>query len=65
MTQALEEKIAHLEKVVDELSGVVAMQADEIAGLTRKVSLLMERERERSAEGGGGVILGDERPPHY
>ena len=63
--QLMEEKIAHLERVVDDLSGVVADQADEIAILTRQVALLIQRERERVADGGGGVILGDERPPHY
>ncbi len=63
--QLMEEKIAHLERVVDDLSGVVACQADEIEILTRQVELLMQRERERVADGGGGVILGDERPPHY
>ncbi|MBO6790466.1 MAG: SlyX family protein [Dinoroseobacter sp.] len=63
--QLMEEKIAHLERVLDDLSGVVADQAVEIAILTRQVALLMQRERERVADGGGGVILGDERPPHY
>ena len=63
--QVMEEKIAHLERVVDDLSGVVAGQAEEIAVLTRQVTLLMQRDRERVADGGGGVILGDERPPHY
>ena len=63
--QVMEEKIAHLERVVDDLSGVVAGQAEEIAVLTRQVTLLTQRDRERVADGGGGVILGDERPPHY
>jgi SlyX protein len=27
--------------------------------------MLMQRESAREAEGGGGVITGDERPPHY
>lgn len=63
--QVMEEKIAHLERVVDDLSGVVAGQAEEIAVLTRQVTLLIQRDRERVADGGGGVILGDERPPHY
>jgi hypothetical protein len=26
---------------------------------------LTQRARDREADGGGGVILGDERPPHY
>jgi len=58
-----EEKIAHLERIVDELSAVVARQDRDIARLTKLVDLLAERERGR--EGDGGVILGDERPPHY
>jgi SlyX protein len=27
--------------------------------------MLMRREGERDAAGGGGVVVGDERPPHY
>ncbi|MEL7336678.1 MAG: SlyX family protein [Planctomycetota bacterium] len=61
--QALEEKIAHLEKMVDELSQVVAVQGNEIAALKSQVRLLMQREANREAE--GAVVLGDERPPHW
>ncbi|MFK7763701.1 MAG: SlyX family protein [Roseobacter sp.] len=63
--QELEEKIAHLTKTVDELSEVVARQEQEITTLTRRVVMLMQREGERDAHGTGGVVLGDERPPHY
>ena len=63
--QKLEEHIAHLTRTVDELSDVVARQEGEIAQLTRRVELLMRREAERQSEGGGGIVLGDERPPHY
>ena len=63
--QELEEKIAHLTRTVDELSYVVARQEAEIATLTRRVAMLMQREGERDSEGSGGVVLGDERPPHY
>ena len=63
--QPLEEKIAHLTRVVEDLSDVVARQDAEIATLTRRVQMLMEREAQREADGGGGVVLGDERPPHY
>ncbi len=61
----LEERIAHLEAAVDTLSDTVARQDTEIALLTRRVALLMEREAARESEGTGGVVLGDERPPHY
>ena len=65
MTQKLEEQIAHLQRVVDDLSEVVARQEGEIATLTRRVEMLMRREAERDAEGTGGVVIGNERPPHY
>lgn len=63
--QDLEEKIAHLTRTVDELSDVVARQETEIATLTRRVFMLMQREGERDAQASGGVVVGDERPPHY
>ena len=63
--QELEEKIAHLIRTVDDLSDVVARQEREIAMLTRRVAMLMQREGEREAQGTGGIVLGDERPPHY
>ena len=64
MTQALEEQIAHLTRTVEELSDVVAKQDAEMRRLTGIVDLLAQRARDREADG-GGVILGDERPPHY
>ena len=63
--QAFEEQLAHLQRVVDELSDVVARQDAEIARLTRSVERLKLREAEREASEGGGVVLVDERPPHY
>lgn len=63
--QKLEEQIAHLTRTVEDLSDVVARQEKEIAVLTRRVQMLREREAEREMQGGGGVVLGDERPPHY
>ncbi len=62
---ALEEHIAHLTRTVEDLSDVVARQEREIAQLTHRVEMLLQREAEREAEGGGGVVLGDERPPHW
>ncbi|PZX16187.1 SlyX protein [Palleronia aestuarii] len=62
---AIEERLAHLIRTTDELSDVVAAQADRIDLLERRVEMLMAREAEREAAGGGGVVLGDERPPHW
>jgi len=63
--QSLEEHSAHLSKTVDGLSDVIARQDKDIARLTQIVDVLVAREKERETQGGGGVILGDERPPHY
>jgi SlyX protein len=63
--QQLEEKLAHLIRTVDDLSDVLARQQTEIATLTRRVKMLMDREANREAQGGGGIVLGNERPPHY
>ncbi|CUJ85314.1 SlyX family protein [Shimia thalassica] len=63
--EQLEEQIAHLTKTVDELSDVVARQDNEITLLINRVRMLMEREADREAAGSGGVVIGDERPPHY
>ena len=63
--QHLEEHIAHLTRIVDDLNEVVTRQAGQIESLERRVSMLMQREAEREAQGSGGVVVGDERPPHY
>ena len=62
---ALEEQIAHLTRTVDDLSDIVARQERELALLTRRAQMLMAREAERESQGGGGIVVGDERPPHY
>ena len=61
----LEEQLAHLLRAVDDLSDIVAAQRNEIDRLGARVEMLMRREGEREAAGGGGVVVGDERPPHY
>ncbi|MEM9432809.1 MAG: SlyX family protein [Pseudomonadota bacterium] len=61
----MEEKIAHLTRSVEDLSDVVARQEKELTLLTNRVRMLMEREAEREQDAGGGITLGDQRPPHY
>ena len=65
MSMEIEERLAHLERLTDELNGVVADQAKTIDRLTARVQMLMEREAAREAEGTGGVVIGNETPPHY
>jgi SlyX protein len=61
---AIEERLAHLLRTVDDLSDVVARQDREIATLKAQVALLMQREAERQADGEEGAVLADARPPH-
>ncbi|SIS98702.1 SlyX family protein [Paracoccus saliphilus] len=61
----LEEALAHLTRLTDDLSDVIARQDTEIARLTRRVEMLMRAEAEREAEAGGTVPLADQRPPHW
>jgi SlyX protein len=63
--EKLEEQLAHLARTVEDLSDVVARQDTEIVLLQRRVQMLLEREADREAAGSGGVVVGDERPPHY
>lgn len=61
----LEERIAFLERSVDDLSDTVARQDREILRLTGQVKWLLEREAAREAEDPGATVFTDARPPHY
>ncbi|MFC7705367.1 SlyX family protein [Plastorhodobacter daqingensis] len=64
LTEA-EEQIAHLTRMIEDLSDVVAAQSQELERLNRRVTLLLEREAEREMDTGGTVPLADQRPPHW
>lgn len=61
----LEERIAHLERMVDDLSDVVARQGRALDEAQRRIAKLMERAAEAEEAGGGGVYLADQKPPHW
>ena len=61
----IEERLAHLIRAVDDLSEVVARQDREIDRLNTQVAWLARREQDRAREGEGGIVLGEDRPPHY
>ena len=63
--EKFEEQMAHIMRTVDDLSDIVAAQQNDIDRLNQRVEMLMRREGEREASGSGGIILGEERPPHY
>ncbi len=58
---AAEERIAHLERSVEELSDVVAGQSREIARLNRLLEALLDREADRTGDGNVPI----QRPPHW
>ncbi|SHF23382.1 SlyX protein [Loktanella atrilutea] len=61
----LEEQIAHLTRLVEDLSDVVARQDRALDLATRRIEILMQREATREADAGGTIPLGDQRPPHW
>lgn len=65
MSTEIEERMAHLERTLDELNDVLSKQALEVDRLQARIMMLMEREATREANETGGVVIGDERPPHY
>lgn len=62
--QRVEENVAHLTKMIEDLSDVIARQDQEILRLKSRVGLLMEREAEREVTS-GVIPLADQRPPHW
>ena len=64
-TDKLEETVAHLSRIVEDLSEIVARQEREIDYLKRRVGLLLEREASREVESGGTIPLADQKPPHW
>ena len=64
-TDALEERIAHLTRAVEDLSDIVRAQGLQLDRLTHRVRMLTEREAERDAADGVQIPLTDQRPPHY
>ena len=59
----IETALAHLSKVNDELSDIVADQFKRVEALERRVEMLMQREAERESE--GIEYVADQRPPHW
>lgn len=64
-TDLLEERLSHALRAIDDLSDQVARQDREITRLMTRVEMLLRREAERETEGSGGIVLGNEKPPHY
>lgn len=61
----MEEQIAHLTRVVDDLSDELARQGKALEVAERRIALLMARAAEAESEQGGTIPLADQRPPHW
>lgn len=61
----IEEDLAHLTRMVEDLSDVVRAQGLQIDRLNRRLGALVEREAERQVAEGASIPLGDQRPPHW
>ncbi len=61
----LEEHTTHQTASLEELSGVVAAQAEQISRLERRVRLLMERAAQMESDTMSGAPLADQKPPHW
>ncbi|MBY6046277.1 SlyX family protein [Vannielia litorea] len=65
MTDRLEEELAHITRAVEDLHEMVVGQGKRLDVMERRVEMLMKRAAESESDNTGGVVLGDERPPHY
>ncbi|SIO05591.1 SlyX family protein [Vannielia litorea] len=65
MTDRLEEELAHITRAVEDLHEMVVDHGKRLDVMERRVELLMKRAAESDSASTGGIVLGDERPPHY
>lgn len=61
---AIEEKLAHLERAVNELSDVVARQQKELDRATDRHQRLMDKLSAMESDWGPSATA-EEKPPHY
>ena len=64
-TKTIEEYVAHLQLMVDDLNAVVTEQNKQISNLKQKVEFLLSREAEREYTDQNSLIMSDSKPPHW
>jgi len=64
-TKTIEEYVAHLQLMVDDLNDVVTGQNKEISNLKQKIEFLLSRETESEYTDQNSVIISDNKPPHW
>jgi len=61
----LEIKLSEVTKLSEELSDIVAEQANRLDIAERRIQLLMERAAQDEANSSNGITINDNLPPHW
>ena len=62
---ALEEKIAHIQHMLDDLNMVVFRQGETIENLNNQIKELKEKMESLKEPQSGQEVINDDKPPHY
>ena len=62
---ALEEKIAHIQHMLDDLNMVVFRQGETIENLNNQIKELKEKLESLKEPQSGQEVINDDKPPHY
>ena len=62
---ALEEKIAHIQQMLDDLNMVVFRQGETIENLNSQIEELKEKLESLKSPQSSQEIINDDKPPHY
>ena len=62
---ALEEKIAHIQHMLDDLNMVVFRQGETIENLNNHIKELKEKMEVLKSPQSSQVLINDDKPPHY
>ena len=64
-TIALEEKIAHIQHMLDDLNMVVFRQGETIENLNNQIKELKEKMEVLKSPQSSQEVINDDKPPHY
>jgi SlyX protein len=62
---ALEEKIAHIQHMLDDLNMVVFRQGETIENLNNQIKELKEKTENLKSSQSPQEVINDDKPPHY
>ena len=62
---ALEEKIAHIQHMLDDLNMVVFRQGETIENLNNQIKELKEKMENLKSSQSSDEVINDDKPPHY